>query len=440
MRKPPTATLKDVPATVPTRADTVVHERRYELITPLFGGGVKAGETDPITVINGKSVRGQLRFWWRATRGGQFGKLPDPITKLREAEVAIWGAASIEEKNLASKVEVTVTEWQRGKGVEVWVDTKYGRKKVHVSDQTSPYGYVAFPLQDKQQINVFSQVTFKLRVTFPKELEKDVEAAFWAWETFGGIGARTRRGFGAIKLVEKNVIGDATPMNDILSPDTGKVKTWVMEKMKYFEVKGTWPKGVTHLPPNVQSNLKVFKAEGTTTEEQADNAWRTLIKKLKEFRQARYDKNSGKRVSSAFGLSQWPEANEIRRRLYGLSGNAAKFPRAVFGLPINFHLPHDPNEPTIVLTGTNINRWASPVLMRPLVCSDEKVVGLALLLEPNTLPSDPLRLDGIGANTDPIEVSLTIAEAKDIVAPLSGQPKVLETFLGRIDQKETNRR
>ncbi len=110
MRKPPTATLKDVPATVPTRADVVVHERKYELITPLFGGGVKAGETDPITVINGKSVRGQLRFWWRATRGGQFGKLPDPITKLREAEVAIWGAASIEEKNLASKVEVTLQD------------------------------------------------------------------------------------------------------------------------------------------------------------------------------------------------------------------------------------------------------------------------------------------------------------------------------------------
>ena len=66
-------------------------ERKYELITPLFGGGVEAGKNDNITPISGKVIRGHLRFWWRATRGGQFNGDLEAM-KAREAE--IWGAAS----------------------------------------------------------------------------------------------------------------------------------------------------------------------------------------------------------------------------------------------------------------------------------------------------------------------------------------------------------
>ena len=54
------------------RADLIVQERTYKLITPLYGGGVEAGKTDSVTPIRGTEIRGQLRFWWRAMRGGQF--------------------------------------------------------------------------------------------------------------------------------------------------------------------------------------------------------------------------------------------------------------------------------------------------------------------------------------------------------------------------------
>ncbi|NPV63073.1 MAG: type III-B CRISPR module RAMP protein Cmr1 [Methanotrichaceae archaeon] len=42
------------------------------MITPIFGGGVKVGENDLVTPIRASSIRGHLRFWWRATRGARF--------------------------------------------------------------------------------------------------------------------------------------------------------------------------------------------------------------------------------------------------------------------------------------------------------------------------------------------------------------------------------
>src|SRR5262245_19615123 len=73
-----------------------VHE--YELMTPLFGGGVETQHADPVTIVRATEVRGQLRFWWRATRGGQFG---EDLAKMKKAEDTLWGSTS-----QASQVQV----------------------------------------------------------------------------------------------------------------------------------------------------------------------------------------------------------------------------------------------------------------------------------------------------------------------------------------------
>ncbi|MFQ5435195.1 MAG: type III-B CRISPR module RAMP protein Cmr1, partial [Anaerolineae bacterium] len=72
------------------REGWITLEREYELITPLFGGGPTPGEVDPVTPIRGTEIRGQLRFWWRATRG----RGSSTLDKLRSEEERIWGSAS----------------------------------------------------------------------------------------------------------------------------------------------------------------------------------------------------------------------------------------------------------------------------------------------------------------------------------------------------------
>lgn len=67
--------------------DTITKTYTTTVITPLFGGGVEAGMNDPTTLIRPSSVRGHLRFWWRATRGARF----QTIAELRQREGEIWG-------------------------------------------------------------------------------------------------------------------------------------------------------------------------------------------------------------------------------------------------------------------------------------------------------------------------------------------------------------
>lgn len=57
------------------------------MITPIFGGGTEAGVNDPMTLIRPSSIRGHLRFWWRATRGANC----TTVDELRQREGEIWG-------------------------------------------------------------------------------------------------------------------------------------------------------------------------------------------------------------------------------------------------------------------------------------------------------------------------------------------------------------
>lgn len=86
---------KDLPPPPPVtkrkELGLVEQVRSYQLITPLYGGGVETGTADPITIVRGTEIRGQLRFWWRATRGGAFS---GDLSKMKAAEDTIWGAAA----------------------------------------------------------------------------------------------------------------------------------------------------------------------------------------------------------------------------------------------------------------------------------------------------------------------------------------------------------
>src|SRR6266567_2982933 len=88
MRKQPEIAPQKV---TPEKQDDIITQvREYKLITPLFGGGVEKSEADPVTIIRGTEIRGQLRFWWRACRVANYPTIED----LKEAEDKIWGSAN----------------------------------------------------------------------------------------------------------------------------------------------------------------------------------------------------------------------------------------------------------------------------------------------------------------------------------------------------------
>jgi CRISPR-associated protein Cmr1 len=429
MRVPP-----DAPPLVVPRRDpgTIVQRRHYRLITPLFGGGVETGRSDTEWPVSGKAIRGQLRFWWRATRGG----LCDTVADLKEAEDERWGATGqpspiivvVGSQRSGNLQHAFKGRWRRNtRGNWAW--------QFRGDDTVAPV-YAAFPLRPEEDESrrpalddsrretpwadygaVLQGVEFVLRLEYPAGLRADVEAALWAWETFGGVGARTRRGFGAPSLVAVDerlvAITDAT--------------AHILDGLRHHVVEGTWPDGVTHVSRSLR-----FKVTSLS--------WQALIRRLQDFRQARSPGDE----PNAPSRSRWPEPDAIRRITGKWSRHRGhnpvhpverKFPRAVFGLPIIFHFKdglegpgdtrdRDPYDTT--LQGPEHDRLASRLILRPLECKNG-IVGLAAILDGPNGPPGGLRLKG-GPGNPVVFSDLTSSEARSI-PPLNGRVNALEAFL-----------
>lgn len=417
-------TTQPTPPPIARRSDDALGivrlTRDYALITPLFGGGAEPQQADAATVVRGSEVRAHLRFWWRAVRGGAFG---GDLAKMKASEDAIWGAptnlSASQPSGDAAKpkppptVQLALTVTDRGK--KFTVEGRRGRnqgREVHIGAPDSLYGYVAFPLYQTDKTSfVLEGVKFTLTLTCAKAHLFEVEAALWGWETFGGIGARTRRGFGALTCT--NVSGSR--------PETPAcAQEWIIDQAIKFEARGQWRAGVPH---PLYKQVRVAPDEF----DRALDAWAYLIEKLRKFRQYRVDKVTGN--PNDRGQSVWPEPQEIRslvqRKVKAKDAPiSGKFPRAAFGLPIIFQFKDAKPVKQVELTLSQHDRLASPLILKPLQCASGKSVALAVLLKtPPLPPDDHLELDGhaVSAQISPADAAA--------IPPLNKNPNVLAAFL-----------
>ncbi len=435
--------------------DLITQVRRYRLITPLFSGGVTPGVNDEVTLISGKAVRGHLRFWWRATRGGRFGS--DGLATMREAEKKLFGAASTRKDPRPSNINISISDISTGEQEKPYFE------KNKVSKDWEKLAYAAFPLE-KELNSVTRKVQFTLTISFPrqKEIEDDMNAALWAWETFGGIGARTRRGFGALHLVRLD--GNVTPA---LKANPVKVAGSITERLGEHVLEGDWPQSVPHLSRTLSFHVTELQTAADSLNA-AKDAWGSLVSALKWFRQ--------RRQKGTYGRSLWPEPENIREltgqrlnkpingrlKSYGkIPPHVDKFPRGAFGLPLIFHFKNenkespfdkdlDPADTTLkgglydVERNKYRERFASPLLLRPLACGTNQAVGLAAILEGPREPPEGLTLMGAALSPTTVYAEVTAKEAKQIDAlreaakgKQDDEPvDVLKAFLEQLKQND----
>ena len=420
----------------------VTETREYEVITFFMGGGVEPYEADPITTIRAAEIKGLLRYWWRAIRGGTSN---GSLAEMREREAEIWGWSGMEiekdgeKKRLGqSKVHVEVEIVDEGRFEEFdrdeqgqirtrWNRRKHREEQIRLGDPQSKFGYVAFPLRDRSGAGVWGGVRFNLHIRYPQEYQDEVEDALWAWETFGGVGARTRRGFGALKRIDNNAS----------YPGRSQVESWVRGKM----LQGHCPDGIPHLEPQIPLAITDFS-------EDALQVWQRLIRCLKNFRQARYPGRQRNRP----GRSKWPEPDEIRR-LWEQQNQprkplahtpvhpVSKFPRGQMGLPIVFHFKLDREErknfvepPDISLQGDQHDRWTSRLILKPLPCQDGFVGLVAVLAGPNQPPGGWKLTQGVNQWVD---AKLEPHEAQQIepLHRLGNVTDVLQAFMKFVSER-----
>ncbi len=454
--------------------------RTYKIITPLFGGGAIDHRCDEITTVRGSEIRGHLRFWWRATCAGHFAD----IQAVKEREDAIWGKANTKQQEGPKHEETMNTEKQPSgpryeETVQIEVsevketDTvapfrvepyrdRSGRERnreVSVSS-THIHDYAAFPLRlPKEELDALpvppperaskeisrEGITFTLTITFPDKYKHDVETALWAWETFGGLGARTRRGFGALQLLKLQ--GKSSIDSPLPPTSSNQAKQWLEEKLKDLPTKDHGIRDIPALHP--ETNFCIIEGSNPIS------VWKTLIEKLCAFRQGqdgRFHRTSGK---NKFGRSYWPEAEAVReltgwrRSDLPERGHPEKFPRAAFGLPIIFHFiredqrnkdnpdvrkTKDPADATLQASPQN-DRLASPLILKPLACQNGEGCGLAIILDGTAVPSS-LVLKEQGGRKHLVEHQLMTADLQALPSlKLDNNTNILEAFLNYLKRR-----
>lgn len=368
------------------------HRMTYtvKVITPIYGGGVEAGEPDTEMPIRASEIRGQLRYWWRFLQSNHKTNEKKQLTgeELFKAERRVWGGMAD-----AKELEKALKE---GKDYSSKVFLKVHAKPVLTSEITSANevkeayrntGYVLFPaVQNNENHKLIKQgYEFSTEVS-----QKGLDDAKWQsvneairwWICFGGIGARTRRGLGSVEVIK--VIGDKD-----FTPLTAQ---------------------------DVNEYDCVMQQLGANN---AMDAWNKAVGKLQQFRQGRNigrDQGHGNRPGQSF----WPEADSIRN-ITGMIGHPIKhqeviesFPRASFGLPIIFEIRGGGEPDKTELTPVGKERLASPLILKVIALGNNQYKAIALRLPTKHIQKmDVILNNSSGANNPHLPKQFTNPESQN---------------------------
>lgn len=327
---------------VPSLGDTPAikwHSLSCELITPMYGGGVKSTVVDEKMPIRATGIRGQLRFWWRLLATQKW--YPDAnAEQIRQKEFELWGGMSVgSDDGKAGLVLLRVANQPTRETVR--------QNLRNYNDVDLPY--VLFPAANETNNDLIphqllrpDNISWILKIAFlPQTTDEQKEEAWesirW-WANFGGVGSRTRRGLGAIHVSSEEL-------------------SQINEEITESEIEAAACRLVQKqlATPNAMSALN------------------TAISKLSEFRQGRnVGRNQGNQRNRP-GRSRWPEPDAIRRIKNTHADNHEPehsagniFPRAMFGLPIIYHFigRGEPNDTNLI--ATEGERLSSPLILRPM--------------------------------------------------------------------------
>lgn len=401
-----------------TQPKTVEFDFTFRLITPMFGGGVEINGPqkphDPITPIRVPSIRGQLRFWWRACNPAR----ATTAEELFKAEEAIWGSTKE-----PSKVQIRLdTHTLSGEDVNV-----YQRKNSRPEDPPNKppaweirpnqrdIAYGVFPLKPDEgsrdepgQLFDLRRTDIRILVCCDASHQGHVRTALTAWSLFGGIGARTRRGFGSVES-DHHTIESIDTFLDAVRQDQPLTQPWGVPSL----VGAKYEVGRAALHPR--------------------DAWANALTLLAKFRQHRRNGTQPRRP----GRSYWPEPEQIRAlttrdpKHQPLPNPVDSFPRAAFGLPIIFHFQSKADPPDTTLNPVGLHRFASPLILRALRSnSNSRYLPLALVLGGTSVPMGrhDLELAPKGFSIHKVTRSLTSLQAMHIPR-LHGSTDPLAAFL-----------
>ncbi len=177
---------------------------KCEVITPMFLAGA-----DGITPeLRPPSIKGALRFWWRALNGHRY----TTLEKLKKAETSIFGGTgdnSAQKSNISIKIsEKNITPSSKPMPYEKTTSTIGGKERfVNILDYLLigiyefQNGLTREYIKPDGNFNIICQC-------WKEEYKAEILQSFLIMSKYGGLGAKTRNGFGCFQIsgIEEEII------------------------------------------------------------------------------------------------------------------------------------------------------------------------------------------------------------------------------------------
>ena len=345
----------------------------YKVVTPLFMGG-----SDPKTSaeLRAPSFKGVLRFWYRATLLAEFKQWQEVYEKEQELFGSTNGRAKF---SLTLKTLGEIKLIPQG---HVWDRSKYGSLYLG-------YGLIQREKESKSELTLRPFISpgtkFSVTLAWQKNSEVDInylKRALIAPALFGGLGSRSRRGFGSICL------------DSLLYDD---VEIW------------SAPQDIFDLRDSISSFIKELGELSDTLPEYTAFSSLSRVIVLPEKRDAiEMLEHVGREMMSyrSYGTKKnnnkdhelpWPEKanqyfsddHDLIRQVTVINENQLKLTthprRVVFGLPHNYYFSGGNK---VDVTAVKSERRASPLFIHLHELANGKCSAVLTILPARFLPND----------------------------------------------------
>ncbi len=256
-----------------------------ETITPMFLSGADGSTPE----LRPPSIKGALRFWWRAMNGHLANTANGGIPNLLQEDERLFGGVN-EGRKSSVLVRTAIIQEKSffGKNIDATKEGLAYLLYILVHQQKEREGYNASNI-DKDKT--------KLKVTLSSQSTDDLKkgvASFWLFTFLGGIGTRARRGAGAIAVNEiedkDNILDDFIlfkPQNGVTMDDF--IKNTLTKIKEQFP--NTKKSQVNNEYSTIASNhIYVSKKDNSDTWEEALNDIGDVMFKLRKGKTS-WDKN-----------------------------------------------------------------------------------------------------------------------------------------------------
>jgi CRISPR-associated protein Cmr1 len=330
-------------------------------ITPLFLGGA---EPNDFAELRPPAIKGLLRFWYRAV---------DPNYRDKEGKIFGGTGATEGQSSFRLQLESPIRESMP------WNPDCYQGAPFQKRSKGEPPKngllYLGFPLRfggnDRKAIPPGTRFSVKTRFsTAPteetKEIRRAVLSSWWLLGHFGGLGTRSRRGFGTVALQRWEGEGEwseieALPIaHEAMNPDEWikRVETAVNTMRSWF---GKFPADEIDHPTIAEGTCLYLHTEGSE-DDQRVKAWEWALWRLgmamQTFRQKREpDYSAVKAHLEQCGRKGNPVPRGVTPNFLSSSPE-----RAAFGLPLTFR--YRSLRASTTFRPALHERSASPILLR----------------------------------------------------------------------------